>query len=121
MLGTGFLLIPFVGPGPAAGLLAALGLVVGGQGLASPSLSSLISKTVQAPEHGEVLGVSQSLSAGARVLGPAGGGFVFHHLNADAVYVAAAACAAGAVTITLLGAGAMGETESGPVRVRRPG
>src|SRR5213596_646233 len=42
-LGLGFLGIPFAWS--AIGLLTALALVVGGQGLASPSLSSLISKT----------------------------------------------------------------------------
>src|SRR3989441_8128304 len=48
-LGLGFLWIPFAGRavGLPMGLLMALALVVGGQGLASPSLSSLISKTVE--------------------------------------------------------------------------
>jgi multidrug resistance protein len=118
-LGLGFLWIPFAGP--AASLLAALGLVVGGQGLASPSLSSLISKTVGAPVHGEVLGISQSLSAGARVLGPAGGGFIFHHFDVGAVYVVAAVSAAAAFGLTLLAGGAGGEAATGPLRVRRSG
>jgi MFS family permease len=84
-----------------ATLLAATGLVVAGQGLAGPSLSSLISKTTGAAGHGQVLGVSQSLSAGARVLGPAGGGFVFHLMGAEAPYLAAAACAFGALALAV--------------------
>jgi hypothetical protein len=43
-----------------------------------------------------VLGVSQSLSAGGRVLGPAGGGWVFERLGSAAPYPLAAARAVGA-------------------------
>jgi len=118
-LGIGLLWIPFAGPSPA--LLAALGLVVGGQGLASPSLSSLISKTVEAPVQGEVLGVSQSLSAGARVIGPAGGGFVFHRFDASAAYVAAATSAIAALGLILVGTPAGGEPRAETVRVGRSG
>ncbi len=118
-LGAGFLWIPFAGPVPA--LLAALGLVIGGQGLASPSLSSLISKTVEAPVQGEVLGVSQSLSAGARVIGPAGGGFVLHRLDAFSTYAAAAAAALTALALLVLGGRTAGERETDVLRVRRSG
>src|SRR2546425_1959228 len=104
-LSLGFLWIPFAGRavGLPIGLLMALALVVGGQGLASPSLSSLISKTVEEGSvYGQALGVSQSLSAGARVLGPAGGGLIFSRLDAAAAYLAAAACAAGGLGAFLL-------------------
>jgi len=116
-LGLGFLLIPFAGP--AIGLLTALALVVGGQGLASPSLSSLISKTVDEAVQGEALGVSQSLSAGARVLGPAGGGLIFDRFDASAAYLAAAACAAAALGLSLLRVRTRGRAEAEVVRVRR--
>jgi predicted MFS family arabinose efflux permease len=116
-LAGGLLWTPFAG-GPVA-LCAALGLVVLGQGLAGPSLSSLVSRTVEAAAHGETLGVSQSLSAGARVLGPAGGGFVFHRLGADAPFLLAAACAAGALGIVLQGDAAPVAAES--TRLRRSG
>lgn len=104
--------------GPAA-LLGALGLVVGGQGLASPSLSSLISKSARTGEHGHTLGVSQSLSAAARVLGPAGGGLVFDQLGAAAPYLVAAACAVGAAGLAL--PRDRGAIEPGVVGVRRSG
>ncbi len=118
-LGLGFLGIPFAGS--AIGLLTALALVVGGQGLASPSLSSLISKTVEESVYGEALGVSQSLSAGARVLGPAGGGLIFSRFDASAAYLAAAACAAGALGLSLLGVRPGGQAEAHVIRVRRSG
>jgi DHA1 family tetracycline resistance protein-like MFS transporter len=118
-LGIGFLWIPFAGPAPA--LLAALGLVVGGQGLASPSLSSLISKTVEAPVQGEALGVSQSLSAGARVIGPAGGGFIFHRFDASSAYVVAAASALTALALVVLGARTAREPETDVVRIQHSG
>jgi multidrug resistance protein len=117
-LGAGFLSIPFAGA--ATGLLAALALVVGGQGLASPSLSSLISKTVDAPVHGEVLGVSQSLSAGARVIGPVGGGFVLHRFDTSSVFFVAAACAAAALAFGAIRTPAVAPAEEA-VRVRRSG
>ena len=120
-LGLGFLWIPFAGRavGLPIGLLMALALVVGGQGLASPSLSSLISKTVEEGSvYGQALGVSQSLSAGARVLGPAGGGLIFSRFDAAAAYLAAAVCAAGAFGLSLLGGRPGGRAETQVIRAR---
>src|SRR5207247_9525510 len=99
-LGLGLLGIPFAGS--AIGLLTALALVVGGQGLASPSLSSLISKTVEESVYGEALGVSQSLSAGARGPGPAGRGPIRRRFDGSAAYLAAAAGAGGALGLAAL-------------------
>ncbi len=122
-LSLGFLWIPFAGPavGLPIGLLAALALVVSGQGLASPSLSSLISKTVEESVYGQALGVSQSLSAGARALGPAGGGLIFHRFDVAAPYLAAAVCAAGAFGLSLLGGRPGGQAEAQVIRARRSG
>ena len=100
-LAVGLAWIPFASS--VLALLAALALVVGGQGLASPSLSSLISKTAGVSIHGAALGLAQSLSAAARVLGPAGGGFLFQRLGSGTPYVAAALCAAGAFAIVVPG------------------
>ena len=122
-LSLGFLWIPFAGRavGLPIGLLMALALVVGGQGLASPSLSSLISKTVEESVYGQALGVSQSLSAGARVLGPAGGGLIFSRSDAAAAYLAAAVCAVGAFGLSLLGGRPGGQAEAQVIRARRSG
>jgi MFS family permease len=48
-----------------------------GNGLVNPSISSLISRSAPANEQGLTLGLSQSLSALARAIGPAWGGFLF--------------------------------------------
>src|SRR5207245_2860675 len=73
--------------GAPAGRLVPVVLVATGQGLAGPPLSSLVSQTAAGESYGEVLGVSQSLSAAARALGPTGGGLIFERLGAPAAYV----------------------------------
>jgi len=118
-LGVGLLWIPFAGG--TLRLLAALAMVVLGQGLASPSLSSLISKSALTGTQGGVLGVSQSLSAGARTLGPVGGGLVFDRFGAGAPYLAAAACAAGALALALPGTRGARHPEDEVLRVRHSG
>ena len=102
-------------------LLVALALVVTGQGLAGPPLSSLISKTAAGRTHGEVLGVSQSLSAGARALGPHGGGLALDRLGAPAAYVAAGLCAMGAAGLALPLARRAEQASRSGLRLRRSG
>lgn len=53
------------------------GLLAVGQGLVSPSLSSLLSRESHADEQGGILGVGQSLSAFARAIGPITAGWLF--------------------------------------------
>jgi MFS transporter, DHA1 family, tetracycline resistance protein len=64
--------VPFVGP--AAGGLAALlvggGVFSMGNSLATPALTSLASKSVDAAEQGVILGVTQSVASLARAVGP---------------------------------------------------
>lgn len=59
--------------------VAALGCLAAGQGLTSPSLASIMSNLASDDDQGSVLGVSQSLSAGARAFAPvlAGGLYDF--------------------------------------------
>jgi multidrug resistance protein len=52
------------------GLLLAVGVMALGNGLNTPSLSSLISRAASGDHQGGVLGVSQSMGALARVIGP---------------------------------------------------
>jgi MFS transporter, DHA1 family, tetracycline resistance protein len=51
-------------------LLAAIAVTAIGNGLNTPSLSSLISRAASGEHQGGVLGVSQSMGALARVVGP---------------------------------------------------
>ncbi|HEX8189541.1 MAG TPA: MFS transporter [Pyrinomonadaceae bacterium] len=65
------LLIPLTGPHTGAPALLALGALFAlGNGLATPSLTSLASKSAGAGEQGGVLGVTQSVASLARVVGP---------------------------------------------------
>jgi DHA1 family tetracycline resistance protein-like MFS transporter len=72
--------VPFVGPN-AGGLLALLiggGIFSAGNSLATPSLTSLASKTAGRGEQGSVLGVTQSIASLARAVGPALAAFLIH-------------------------------------------
>jgi DHA1 family tetracycline resistance protein-like MFS transporter len=75
---------------PVAPLLLALGAIAFGQGITSPVLSSLISKSSGAHEHGGVLGVSQSVGSLARILGPVWGGALFDYAGPAGPYVTTA-------------------------------
>ncbi|MFL6335202.1 MAG: MFS transporter [Pyrinomonadaceae bacterium] len=64
-------LIPLTGPHTGTAALLALGALFAlGNGLATPSLTSLASKSAGAGEQGGVLGVTQSVASLARVAGP---------------------------------------------------
>ncbi|MFL6254845.1 MAG: MFS transporter [Pyrinomonadaceae bacterium] len=64
-------LIPLTGPHTGTAALLALGALFAlGNGLATPSLTSLASKSAGAGEQGGVLGVTQSVASLARVVGP---------------------------------------------------
>lgn len=62
-------------------LMASIVLVSFGNGLCSPSLSSLVSRRAPADVQGSVLGVQQSLGALGRILGPSIGGFLFQNVG----------------------------------------
>src|ERR1043166_2212952 len=72
LLAVGLAGVPFTPP--LVPLLVSLSAVAFGQGMASPVLSSLISKAGGGQEHGEVLGLSQSVGSLSRILGPGWGG-----------------------------------------------
>ena len=76
-------LIPLTGPHTGTVALLALGALFAlGNGLATPSLTSLASKSAGAGEQGGVLGVTQSVASLSRVVGPL--------LSAALIYSAAA-------------------------------
>jgi len=59
------------------GLVGPLALVTAGQALCTPSLSALVAGSVAGSERGGALGLQQSISALARVVGPALGGLAY--------------------------------------------
>jgi predicted MFS family arabinose efflux permease len=70
-------------------LVPALGLLVLGQGLVTPTMSSAVAARVPADRRGEVLGFQQSAGSLARVAGPASAGVLFQHVGVPAPYLVA--------------------------------
>jgi len=71
-------------------LFLALALLSLGQGLVTPSLTSVVADTVSPERRGEVLGVQQSAGALSRIIGPAIAGLLFDHVGIAWPYVVAA-------------------------------
>ncbi|GAB1442066.1 tetracycline resistance MFS efflux pump [Ignavibacteriales bacterium] len=78
-LALGLALIPYGSTFLLMSLI--LGLMSVGTGALQPILLSLISQVASEAEQGMVLGLNQSLSSLARVLGPLWGGFAFQYLG----------------------------------------
>ncbi|MEM7585670.1 MAG: MFS transporter [Acidobacteriota bacterium] len=82
--------------------LASLGVLATGQGLAVPGLSSLTSRLADADRQGSVLGVGQSLAAGARAVGPlAAGGLYDASINLPYFAAGALAVLAGILVLSI--------------------
>ena len=99
LLGAGIIIFA-IGLAPMANLptpgtlLLALGLLSLGYGFASPTIASLISKRTERALEGEALGINQSASSMARILGPLAGGMAYAALGTSAPYVGGAIVAA---------------------------
>ena len=90
-------------------LVPALVLLVVGQGLAAPTLSTLVANQAHDDRRGGALGFQQSAGALARIVGPAMGGALFEHVGVAAPYVVGAAMVAVALLLlTALRPGAPG-------------
>ncbi len=88
-------------------MVPALGFIIVGYGLISPTIAVELSGAVDG-QRGAVLGVQQSVNAFARIVGPIMGGLLFQHLAPGAPYLAGALIVAVTVAILL------------PVRSRDP-
>jgi MFS transporter, DHA1 family, tetracycline resistance protein len=99
LLAVGLGATPFAPP--VIPLLFALGAVAVGQGICSPVLSSLISKSSGAHEQGGVLGVSQSAGSLARILGPIWGGVIFDYGGSGGPYITTAVVMLAAFAVAL--------------------
>jgi len=80
----GFALLPL--SGGAGVLLVAMTLFAAGFGLTSPSLHSLISRHAASDAQGATLGVAQSASSLARIIGPIFAGIAFSAIGRDWPY-----------------------------------
>ena len=71
-------------------LFVALALLSLGQGVVTPSLTSVVADSVAPDKRGEALGVQQSAGALSRIVGPAIAGLTFDHFGVAWPYVVAA-------------------------------
>jgi MFS family permease len=83
-------LAPDLAPWGRATLFAGAVVLATGSALINPSLSSYVSRQARADSQGGTLGVMQSMSALARVFGPAAGGLLYELLGMKAPYYAGA-------------------------------
>jgi len=85
-----FLMVVGLGLIPYAKNLWILAIVLAflaiGLGMNTPSLNSLITQYGDPTRHGGILGVSQSFSSLARILGPTWGGFSFDRFGISSPY-----------------------------------
>lgn len=65
----------------------AMTLIALGNGMSNPSILGSISNLTESTEQGSTLGVTQALSSLGRILGPALGGFVFHHFFIQSPFI----------------------------------
>jgi len=84
-----------VAVGHSVALLAVAVTAIGlGTGLTNPSLTGSVSLVSGSDVQGNNIGVAQSLSSLARILGPATGGFVYQHIGTWAPFFAASVLSA---------------------------
>jgi MFS transporter, DHA1 family, tetracycline resistance protein len=95
LLAAGLVVVPFSADLPV--LLGAFALLAIGLGLSQPALNSLISRRAGDAEQGEVLGVTRSVGALARVIGPPMAGYLFADIGYSSPYFWSAVLVVGAL------------------------
>jgi MFS family permease len=103
-------LVLLAGVHHVATLVLPMALLVVGQGLASPTLSSMVAGRAGSHRRGAVLGVQQAAGGLARVVGPIAGGVLFKHIGVPAPYLTGAAVM---VVAALLAGVIRGEVDTG--------
>lgn len=97
LMAIGFVAIAFV---PQAWMLfPVVGVVAIGSGMATPSLTSLISRRVAAHEQGTTLGGTQAVTSLTMIIGPIFAGVTFDSIDTGAPYYLGGVLIALAVTI----------------------
>lgn len=105
VVGLGLMTVSFglIAEVPQAWMLyPALGLLAIGSGMATPSITSLISRRVSPQEQGSVLGGTQALNSLTMVFGPLYAGFVFDSVGVAAPYLSGFVLAALAAALLLV-------------------
>ncbi len=97
---VGLALVPYAGN--MTGLIFVTIILALGSGSLQPTMLSLISKNTSQDEQGFTLGVNQSFSAFARVLGPLWGGFAFEYIGYQYPFLTGAAFTAIIFVISVL-------------------
>ncbi len=82
-----------------ATLSAGLVLLVLGQGLVTPTLTSAVAGLARRERRGTVLGIQQSAGGLARVIGPSAAGALFQHVSNSSPYLVGAALVVVALVI----------------------
>jgi multidrug resistance protein len=101
LMAVGFILVPPAGAGGAPGALfyGALSLLGAGFGMAGPSMIGLASRRAAASVQGRTLGVTQSASSLARIVGPIVAGMVMQASSDGGAFRLSAGFAALALVI----------------------
>jgi MFS family permease len=84
---------------------AAVATTAIGSGMATPTLTGAVSRSVSALEQGTILGASQSFTSLTRILGPVWAGLAFDHAGPGAPYWTAAVVAFAAMALIATTAG----------------
>lgn len=102
LLALGLVLIPATAGGGWGPILGVMTLTAAGNGVTNPSLMGLASR--RAPPHvqGMTMGLQQSMSALARVVGPLAGGFLMQWGGLDLPFYVGGGLMLGAVALALV-------------------
>lgn len=94
-----------------------------GAGFTNPTLSSLVSRLSTDKEQGGILGIFQSMSSLARIVGPFWGVFSFEEFGVPTPYVTAAiaACVVTGLAYVVLNRARRAEAEGHPIEDAAPG
>jgi len=85
-------------------LFVSLAVLAIGQGVATPSLTSLVAEAAPEERRGEALGYQQSAGALARIVGPVAAGAIFDGIGVGAPYILGGALVLLAVILVARGA-----------------
>jgi len=114
IVGCALIVVSFIGIGalpsiaaPYAAMFPLIIVLSVGSGLFSPSQSALMSRSVSEDRQGEMLGLSQSMSALGRIAGPAVSGLLFEIAHSAPFFAGAALIFVGMIVATRISSAAL--------------